>query len=718
MKKIFSVLIALVMMASLLTTTVSAAPTITTTPELGQLKVCKVAGSGVTEGTLFTFRVGGTTYNVPAGPDDRRGYCVLAGQYPLNTEVTIEEVIPTGYYVSLIEVRPDSNLVSRTTSQGIVTVEIGSGVTEVSFTNRVIGSPTPTRTPTSVNTSTPRPTRTPTSTPSCAPDCTPTPTPVPMGRLQICKEAEGDGVAGYFTFKFETRSRSVPVGACAGLISVEAGTLTITEVEQTGYSVADIYTIPASRLINKDLIGGSATVQIVEGTVASQTIVVFRNRADAATATFTPTNTQTATATATPTGTVTPPTATFTPTPTVCSPEMITADFSNVQNDQSVEGVAAVAPHLIIDAIGTAKKISSGAAPFVFGAPNTTFATNNGLAASGGFSDVDTRNAVQPHRYTFSFTPEVSVSQFSLHMLDYGDYNPTGSTSSVVTMTAYNVSNGVVEQQVLDFTSLNLQSPEYGDLLISGDAITATPGQPGNWTWNVGGTGIVRIVLEFGAGYDPNIAFDTLTFTTECLVCEPLALAADISNVQNDRSMEGVAVVAPYLIIDAIGTTKRISSGVAPFVFGAPNTTFATNNGLAASGGFSDVDTRNAVQPHRYTFSFTPGVSVSQFSLHMLDYGDFNPSGSTSHVVTMTAYNVSNGVVEQQVLDFTSLNLQSPQYGDLLLSGDAITATPGQPGNWTWNVSGSGIVTVVLEFGAGYDPNIAFDTLTFTTECP
>jgi hypothetical protein len=528
MKKTFSVLIALVMMASLLTTTVSAASMIATTPELGQLKICKVAGSGVTEGRLFTFRVGGATYNVPAGPDDRGGYCVLAGQYPLNTEVTIEEVIPAGYYVSLIEVRPEGNRVSRTTSQGIATVEIGSGVTEVTFTNRVIGSPTPTRTPTSVNTSTPRPTRTPTSTPSCAPDCTPTPTPEPVGRLQICKEAEGDGVAGYFTFRFGDRSRSVPVGACAGLISVNAGTLTITEVKQTGYSVADIYTIPASRLISKDLNGGSATVQIVQGTASSQTIVVFRNRAEATTATFTPTDTPTATATATPTFTPTPTgsvTPTFTPTPTgtvtppVCPPATITANFNLRQNDQSVEGLGVVAPYLSIDAIGEARKISSGADPFVFGAPNTTFATNNGLATGGGFSDVPTRNGIQPHRYTFSFTPGVSVSQFSLHMLDYGDYNPSGSTSSVVTMTAYNVSNGVVAQQVLDFTSVNLQSPEYGDLLLSGDAITATPGQPGNWTWNVSGTGIVRIVLEFGAGYDPNIAFDTLTFTTDTTEC-------------------------------------------------------------------------------------------------------------------------------------------------------------------------------------------------------
>ena len=75
--------------------------------------------------------------------------------------------------------------------------------------------------------------------------------------------------------------RPVPgasVGACAGLISVNAGSLTITEVEQTGYELTDVYTIPANRLISKNLSGGSAIVSIVEGTASSQTIVVFRNR--------------------------------------------------------------------------------------------------------------------------------------------------------------------------------------------------------------------------------------------------------------------------------------------------------------------------------------------------------------------------------------------------------------------------------------------------------
>jgi hypothetical protein len=57
-----------------------------------------------------------------------------------------------------------------------------------------------------------------------------------------------------------------------------AGTLTITEDAQAGYQVADIYTIPADRLISKDLNARTATVTIVQGDVSSQTIVVFVNR--------------------------------------------------------------------------------------------------------------------------------------------------------------------------------------------------------------------------------------------------------------------------------------------------------------------------------------------------------------------------------------------------------------------------------------------------------
>jgi hypothetical protein len=205
---------------------------------------------------------------------------VLAGQFPLNTQVTVQETIPSGYVVSAIQVKFASREISRDISIGKVVVKIGTGVTEVIFTNST-GVP-PTATPTKVSTKptkTPTPTKTATPTPACAPNCTPTPTPLPKGRLQICKEADGTGVTGNFTFQYGSKTVTVPVGACSALITVNAGTLTITEVAQAGYALTDIYTTPADRLISKNLANRTVTVTIVQGFSASQTIVVFRNRA-------------------------------------------------------------------------------------------------------------------------------------------------------------------------------------------------------------------------------------------------------------------------------------------------------------------------------------------------------------------------------------------------------------------------------------------------------
>lgn len=733
MKKTISIFLVFITMASLITTTVLAAPTamLTPTAELGQLKVCKVAGSGVEQGTLFTFQVNGSTYRVPAGPADRNGYCILAGQYPVNTQVTIEEVIPSGYYVSRIEVKPDRT-VSKAIEQGTVTVNIVSGVIEAIFTNRAIGSPT--RMPTST---TPRPTKTATSTPECDPNCTPTATPVPMGRLQICKEAEGPGVSGSFTFNFDSRSRSVPVGACAGLIAVEAGTLTVTETSQTGFSVADIYTIPADRLISKDLPDGSAKIRIVEGNVASQTIVIFRNRA-LTTGTFTP---STSTATATATGSITPtathtatstatPTTTLTPTattpPTVCPPSVIFANFRNIPSGQSVQGLGRVAPFLEITAKGDAVKVAQAAQPNVYFAPNQTTNGNGGLSGDGGFSDVTTRDAMppQPQRYTFTFAPGVSVTNFSLHMLDYGDYNPTLSTSHYVSMTAFDASNNAVSMQELSYTTPAQGNPRssdlYGDLRFNGDAVTAPLGQPGNYLWNVSGSGIVRVVLEFGAGFDPNVAFDLLSFTTECSSCQSF-FTADFNQVAAGQSVEGLGKVAPHLDIQAKRDAQRVLQAINPFVYFAPNQTTNGNGGMVADGGFSDVPTQNVREAHEYTFTFAPGVTVTNFTLHMLDYGDLNEPQDTSHYVSMTAYGASNNVIAIQELSYTTPPDKNPRssdfYGDLRFTGDAVTAARGQPGNYLWNVSGNGIVRVVLEFGAGYDQNIAFDLLSYHIVC-
>ncbi len=322
------------------------------------------------------------------------------------------------------------------------------------------------------------------------------------------------------------------------------------------------------------------------------------------------------------------------------------------------------------------------------------------------------------HRYTFTFAG-IAVSDFSLHMLDFGDWNPSLSTAHSVNLTAYNGNGTVVAQQAINYTTQGVALPvdggTYGNLTITGDAISASPGQLGNWTWNVSGSGIVKVVLDFGAGFDPAIGFDTLTYTTECVVCQTASTVADFSQVAPGGSVEGVGVVAPNLDIDARGTAVKISEATAPVVYGAsPNNTFL-NGGIAAGGGFSDATSQAARVAHRYTFTFA-GIAVSDFSLHMLDFGDWNPSLSTAHSVNLTAYNGNGTVVAQQAINYTTQGVALPvdggTYGNLTITGDAISASPGQLGNWTWNVSGSGIVKVVLDFGAGFDPAIGFDTLT------
>lgn len=67
-------------------------------PGSGYLKVCNVAGSGITEVTDFTYTVGSDTVIVPAGPLPG-GYCVVVGKFPFASQ-TATESIPKGDRVS------------------------------------------------------------------------------------------------------------------------------------------------------------------------------------------------------------------------------------------------------------------------------------------------------------------------------------------------------------------------------------------------------------------------------------------------------------------------------------------------------------------------------------------------------------------------------------------------------------------------------------------
>ncbi len=401
----------------------------------------------------------------------------------------------------------------------------------------------------------------------------------------------------------------------------------------------------------------------------------------------------------------------------------------------SVEGMGKVVPGLNIDGKGTAVKIVTASKPALYAAPNDDGPLNGALIGGDGFSDYKTKSDQKAHLYTFTFAAGTTVDNFSLRMLDYGDLNPTSSTNHKVTMTAYNATNQVVAVQELNYTSSAEKNPRssalYGDLWFSGDAASSTPGQPGNWTWNVSGSGIVKVVLSFGVGYDPNIGFDTLSFTTYTLVgcgtttpsCTSSNVAADFSKVAVGASVEGMGKVVPGLNIDGKGTAVKIVTASKPALYAAPNDDGPLNGALIGGDGFSDYKTKSDQKAHLYTFTFAAGTTVDNFSLRMLDYGDLNPTSSTNHKVTMTAYNATNQVVAVQELNYTSSAEKNPRssalYGDLWFSGDAASSTPGQPGNWTWNVSGSGIVKVVLSFGVGYDPNIGFDTLSYhQVQCP
>jgi hypothetical protein len=191
----------------------------------------------------------------------------------------------------------------------------------------------------------------------------------------------------------------------------------------------------------------------------------------------------------------------------------------------------------------------------------------------------------------------------------------------------------------------------------------------------------------------------------------------DFESVPHGSSVEGLGTVHDLLDIYAGGSGVVLGEGIAPATYGAGG---AVENGCLGNPGgyaygelseygqgFADLD-----RFHDYLFSFSPGTTVSQFSVAMLDFGDYNPTLSAHHEVRLTAYDANGALVDEDVLSYQSTpKTNPPEYKS---SGDACTAQAGQPGNYTFEVVGPGITWVVLEITAGIDPNIAFDNIAFT----
>ena len=101
------------------------------------------------------------------------------------------------------------------------------------------------------------------------------------GYLKICKAAAGPGVTGSFQFTVSGVKSvvTVPVGGCSASIVAPQGQVTVTEIAQVGIAVADVTASPVGRLVSKAPSARKAVVKVPAGSVASQTVVTFTNKA-------------------------------------------------------------------------------------------------------------------------------------------------------------------------------------------------------------------------------------------------------------------------------------------------------------------------------------------------------------------------------------------------------------------------------------------------------
>ena len=218
-------------------------------PNTGYVQVCKVAGSGVTVGTNFTFDVAGNPVTVAAGPAPG-GTCGTPVALPSGSAVITESLL-AGTTLAGVSTLPSAGLlVGSNLAAGTATVTVvAGGQTTVTFID--VATPL-------ANT----------------------------GYVQVCKVA-GSGVTVGTNFSFNVAGNPVvvaaglaPGGTCATPVSVAAGSAVITETVPAGTTLTAVSTLPsAGLLVSSNLGAGTATVTVAAG---GQTIVTFVDSAPAA----------------------------------------------------------------------------------------------------------------------------------------------------------------------------------------------------------------------------------------------------------------------------------------------------------------------------------------------------------------------------------------------------------------------------------------------------
>jgi len=242
-------------------------------------------------------------------------------------------------------------------------------------------------------------------------------------------------------------------------------------------------------------------------------------------------------------------------------------DFSAFSAGASVEGMDTVYTGLNIwtdytttvtdDGSKEAVVIIENASPRAYGSHPTSgssiingcLGTNKGIAIQRNtFPENDL------YDFIFEFSEDVTVNSFSLNILDFGDYNPFGTTSHSIALVAYDSDGIELTRDTLSYDSNSGSNPttstEFGNLQNSGDACRAIGlggNLPGNYTFNVNSPGIKKVALELGDpadGTDTYFGIRNICFTIEEAIEVPLDIKpTSCPNPINTKS-NGVIPVA------------------------------------------------------------------------------------------------------------------------------------------------------------------------------
>jgi len=202
-------------------TTVTFVDAIVSEVSLGTLEICKIGGAGIAPGASFSFNVGGIPITVPAGS------CTSAGTFPAGASIIVAEAPSPGTKTSAISVLPPDRQSAVNLSAGTVNVTIGSGLTEVDFTNTAGG----------------------------------------LGLLKVCKIA-GSGITPGTRFSFAIGAAGfvVPAGYCVHNALLPIGSVvTITEMYSPAAIASAISVLPAAQQGAVDLAAQTVTATIGAG---------------------------------------------------------------------------------------------------------------------------------------------------------------------------------------------------------------------------------------------------------------------------------------------------------------------------------------------------------------------------------------------------------------------------------------------------------------------